>query len=163
MEIWKKIDGYENIYKISNKGNVKSIARFGTIGGIIKPFYRNGYARVKLFKNGKEKIYSIHILVAKAFVPNINNKPQINHKDGNKKNNCAYNLEWVSAKENVEHAYLNGLRKTKKVAQIKNGKIINTFLNVYRASLETKIQYTSIYWCVNGKYKQAGGYEWKYI
>ena len=163
MEKWKDINGYEGLYKISNYGNVYSYPRHKTNGGILKPQLRNGYLRVKLFKNGKEKNICVHQLVAQAFVPNEKNKNCINHKDGNKRNNNADNLEWCSYAENVNHAYENGLRKTKKIAQIKNGKIIKTYLNICRASKETNIDYASIYWCVNGRYKQAGGYKWIFL
>lgn len=161
-EIWKEIKDFEGRYMISNYGNVKSLTRNGTLGGAIKIVEKHSYLRVRLWKNKVVRTLFVHRLVAQAFIPNPLNKPQINHIDGNKKNNCADNLEWCSASENMEHAYKNGLRKTRKVAQVKDGKIINTFLNVYRASKETGIQYASIYWCANGVLGSAGGYVWRY-
>lgn len=161
-EKWLDIKGYEGLYQVSNMGNVFSVARLGTKGGEIKTIIVNGYKKVKLYKNGKMKTFSIHKLVAQAFIPNPENKPQVNHIDGNKSNNFYTNLEWVSCQENVEHAYINGLRKTKAVLQIKDGKVVGRYLNVYRASVQTGIQYTSIYWCCAGIYSQAGGYQWRY-
>ena len=162
-EIWKDIKDYEGLYQVSNFGNVKSLTRNGTKGGLIKLVNRHGYLRARLWKNKVLQTIGVHRLVAQAFTPNIYDKEQVNHIDGNKLNNNANNLEWVSHSENMEHAYNNGLVKTKKVAQIKDGKVIKIYLNIYRASLDTKIQYSSIYWCANGIYKHAGGYEWKYI
>ena len=161
-EIWKDIKGYEGRYQISNYGNIKSLKRNGCSGGMIKTEKRHGYLRVRLWKESTVKNYSIHKLVAISFLPNYDNKPFINHKDGNKENNFVGNLEWCSQKENMVHAYENGLIKTRKVMQIKDGKVIKTFTNMRRASLETGIQYSSIYWCANGIYKKAGGYEWRY-
>ena len=161
-EIWKEIKDFEGRYMISNYGNVKSLTRNGTLGGAIKIVEKHNYLRVRLWKNKVVKTLFVHRLVAQAFIPNPLSKQQINHKDGNKKNNHVDNLEWCSASENMEHAYKNGLRKTRKVLQIKDGKVINTFLNIYRASKETGIQYSSIYWCANGVLGSAGGYNWKY-
>lgn len=161
-EIWKDIQGYEGRYQISNYGHIKSLKRNGCSGGTIRLEEKHGYVRVRLWKESTVKNYSVHKLVALSFIPNPSNKQYINHKDGNKKNNHADNLEWCSHKENMIHAYNTGLVKTKKIKQIKNGKVIKIFLNVRRASIETGIQYASIYWCANGIYKQAGGFEWQY-
>ena len=70
----------------------------------------NGYYKVNLNIDGKEILVSIHRLVAEAFIPNPENKPEVNHKDGKKKHNCASNLEWVTSKENIEHAVKHGLK-----------------------------------------------------
>ena len=79
---------------------------------VIKPIIgANGYYKVNLNINGKEILVSIHRLVAQAFIPNPDNKPEVNHKDGNKSHNYAWNLEWVTSKENIEHALRTGLKK----------------------------------------------------
>ncbi len=89
-EIYKDIKGYEGEYKVSNCGNVYSCKR----NIILKPSTtKNGYLRVSLCQNGIKKYFSIHRLVAEAFIPNPNNLPQVNHIDENKKNNNASNLE----------------------------------------------------------------------
>ena len=113
-EIWKPIEGYEDLYQVSSYGRVKSndrteICKNGLVrfreGKILKPHQNyNGYLWVSLCKNDKRKKNKIHRLVAQAFIPNINNKPQVNHIDGNKHNNNLKNLEWVTSKENMEHA-----------------------------------------------------------
>lgn len=161
-EIWKDIQGYEGIYKVSNLGNVKSCFREGTKGGLLKKVERNHYFRARLWKNGKVKTIGIHRLVAQAFIPNVDNKPCINHKDGNKQNNVVTNLEWVTYSENALHSYSNSFRKTRPVVQLKNGEVVEIYLNAHRASKETGIDYCGLYLCLKGVYKNAGGYEWKY-
>lgn len=108
MEQWKQIKGYEN-YLISNLGNVKTIK--GKVKTIIYDSSKYGY--VELWKNNKGKKFRIHRLVAEAFIPNIYNKEQVNHIDGNKENNSVSNLEWVTPKENIRHAIDNNLSSIK--------------------------------------------------
>lgn len=99
-EIWKPVLGYKGLYEVSNWGRVKSI-RFGK-ERILKPdIVGRGYFQVDLWKNGKVKRYYVHRLVAEAFIPNYNNLPCVNHKDENKQNNNVINLEWCSAKYNI--------------------------------------------------------------
>ena len=109
MEIFKDIEGYEGLYQISNKGRVKSLERVTSSGCPIKEKIRvnstkkNGYEFIILYKDGKGKNFYIHRLVALAFIPNIDNKSQVNHIDENKSNNCVSNLEWVTNNENQRH------------------------------------------------------------
>lgn len=113
LERFKYIDGFDNKYLVSTWGNVY---RFETVDldipiGIVKSknFHpitpqetSKGYLRVGLFRNGKRKWYKVHRLVAQAFIENPEHKPQVNHIDGNKKNNSITNLEWVTDTENKE-------------------------------------------------------------
>ena len=112
-EIWKDIPNYEGVYKVSNLGNVKSFNnRIKDKNPIILKQTidrKNGYLTVSLSKNGKKKIYRVHKLVASIFIDNFNNYPVINHKDGNKLNNCVDNLEWCTYKQNIIHSWKNGL------------------------------------------------------
>jgi predicted XRE-type DNA-binding protein len=102
-EIWKDIEGFEGLYKVSNKGRVRS---FHKSGRIMKPDTTNhGHLRVWLCKNGNKKRYLIHRLVARAFIPNPENKPQINHIDADPSNNHVSNLQWSTQSENISHAY----------------------------------------------------------
>ena len=123
-EVWRDIKGYKDIYQVSNYGRVrrvKSLFQFirngvkGTQvrkGGVLKPHEdRKGYFRVSLTKKQDRKTFAVHRLVVIAFVPNPFKKPTVNHKDGNKKNNHASNLEWNTYSENNKHAYENGLRR----------------------------------------------------
>lgn len=101
MEIWKNIENYEGLYQVSNLGNVKSLPRNTTKGKLLKPTKsRNGYLRVVLCKNNKKKAFLIHRLVASAFIPNEENLPQVDHRDNDKTNNKAENLQWISNVEN---------------------------------------------------------------
>ena len=119
FETWKPIAGYEGLYEISNFGRVKSLSK--VIGRRVKgetllkvrisPY---GYKMVSLCKEGKVFNASIHRLIADAFIPNPENKTQVNHKDGNKLNNDIKNLEWCTPSENINHAYKTGLHDLKK-------------------------------------------------
>ena len=115
-EQWKPVKGFEGKYIVSNFGNVMSIPRTYTnklgreytVGGftLVKHDDTNGYDKVWL---GDSVMKSVHRIVAEAFVPNPNGVSEVNHIDGNKKNNCALNLEWVTHKENIKHALETGL------------------------------------------------------
>lgn len=107
-EVWKDISGYESRYQISNYGRVKSLYRPGVF---LSPQKWNKYRTVHLSKKGEDRVYSIHRLVAEAFIPNPNNYPFVNHIDGNTTNNCVDNLEWCTAKMNSEHATKHNLNK----------------------------------------------------
>lgn len=104
-EIWKDIPGYEGLYQVSNMGRVKSL-NFNRSGlpRILKTKNRQGYPRVILWKSGKRHEVCVHRLVAQAFIPNPENKPFVNHKDGNRRNNHVDNLEWCTAQENAIHS-----------------------------------------------------------
>lgn len=112
-EVFKKVYGYGGKYEVSNKGTVKS---FYNAGRILKTEQiKNGYLRVKLCKNKLETKYLAHRLVAYAFLgAPPKDKPFVNHKDGNKTNNCVNNLEYVSAQENTVHAFNTGLNENPK-------------------------------------------------
>ena len=107
MEEWRDIPGYENFYQVSNFGNVRSI-RFNKIRNM-KSWDSNGYRAVELCINNNRYTVGVHQLVALAFIPNPENKPEVNHKDRNRSNNNVENLEWVTQSENVAHAYRHGV------------------------------------------------------
>ncbi len=124
MEIWKPVVGYEGLYEVSSNGRVKSIDRvlIDRIGreklfkGRILSTHldRYGYPICKLWMGSKGKTSTVHRLVAISFLENENNKPQVNHIDGNKENNSIDNLEWVTNSENDIHAFEIGLRTTRR-------------------------------------------------
>ena len=122
-EVWKDIEGYEGLYQVSTCGNVKSLPKVRRNGTgtyiqkerLLKPSNTStGYKKVELCKDGKRKGFKVHRLVAIAFIPNPDNKPEVNHIDGNKINNNIDNLEWVTSSENSVHAYETGLNPNKK-------------------------------------------------
>lgn len=115
-EIWKDIDGYEGLYQVSNLGNVKSLTNRSNHKEekILKLNTNGKYYLVNICKNTKKKTLLIHRLVAKAFIDNPNNLPQINHINGNKLDNRVENLEWCTCRENIIHSIKTGLRVTKK-------------------------------------------------
>lgn len=111
IEEWKDIEGYEELYQVSNLGRVRRNGRI--LKARVK---RKGYLGVVLYNKSEPKHYIIHRLVAEAFIPNHENKPQVNHIDENKTNNTAANLEWVTAKENANHGTRNSRMSHKIVA-----------------------------------------------
>ena len=110
-EIWMDIEGFEGRYQVSNLGRVMSIVtNHGKPHRSLKPQYARNYFYVNLSIKDKSHTKDVHRMVAKAFVPNPDNKPMVNHIDGVKLNNNASNLEWVTCSENHKHAYASGLR-----------------------------------------------------
>ena len=123
-EIWRDVSNYEGLYQVSNFGRVKSFQLKKP--RIIKlSLDSGGYIKVILSKDGATKNHNVHILVAKAFVANPNNKPQINHLNGNKWDNRSDNLEWVTDSENKYHSYRTGLRKEPRGEKHRQAKLTN--------------------------------------
>jgi hypothetical protein len=110
-EIWKDVPGYEGLYQVSNIGNIKSLPKRRVKEDKILKFninVRHNYASVVFTKDGIKKSLRVNRLVALAFIPNPKNKCFVNHIDSNRLNNRIENLEWVTVKENSEHALKNG-------------------------------------------------------
>ena len=179
FEIWKDINGFEGIYQISDKGNIRSLDREiicsnGSVrfqrGTEIKPYInKQGYRTVVLHNIGKHKMCRICRLVAEAFIPNPQNLPQVNHKDENKANDEKENLEWCTCLYNLTYNNLHhrrnnkNNRKSKPVAQIKCGKIIKVFPSIREVERVLGFQNGNISQCCNGKTKTSYGYEWAYL
>jgi hypothetical protein len=122
MECWKTI--YKE-YQVSDLGNVKSLKRGKEV--ILKPkLTAKGYLEVHFRIDGKDKIFKVHRLVAEAFIPNPESKPQVNHKNCIKTDNRVENLEWATNGENQLHAYKNGLQKRGRIQRDKLGRIISS-------------------------------------
>lgn len=185
MEYYKSINDYQGLYEISTLGNVRSVTRkvrhldhFITIKSrILKPYLgTNGYYMVALSNEGKTCKFPIHRLVATAFIKLNNDKPCVNHIDGDKLNNKVNNLEWSTYSENNKHAYDSGLKigfwtgkrgkehhNSKAVCQYSlQGVFIKEFDSIMDASRETGIYDTSISLCCRNKQKTSGKYMWKY-
>lgn len=118
-EIWRDISGFKGLYEISNYGRVRSLRKKikwkGTLRTmperILKLRHAGKYYRIVLYKNGKREDLSLGRLVAKTFVPNPENKPEVNHEDRDTSNNRADNLTWMTPSENVQHSFRVGTRK----------------------------------------------------
>jgi len=165
LEIWRDIKNYEGIYEVSKLGRIKSISRNGTIkeNRILKPNKVMGYSQIVLYKNNKREYKKIHRLVAETFIPNLENKREVNHKDGNKTNNCVDNLEWVTTSENQLHSYYELKNNIKSVIQLSlNNEIIKEWESIAKVEQELKISNADICKCCKGKRKTAGGYKWRY-
>lgn len=177
-EIWKNVPGYDKYY-ISNYGRVKNLdyKRSGREVIMLPGRIRNGYIVVVLSQNAVRKTYLLHRLVAEAFIPNPNNNPQVNHKDGDKTNNHISNLEWVTRKENVRHSFEKLGRigskpclgkkgelcpLSKSVIQMQNGVVVAEYSSIKEAYERTRVPSDSISKCCKGERDVAGGYEWKF-
>ena len=165
-ETWKDIAGFEGFYKVSDKGNVYSVARKDFIGRkqggrTLKPSYdKDGYLRVYLCKNGKRKTRFIHRLVAGAFLPNPNGYSEINHRDENKVNNYANNLEWCTREHNVNHGTMierSAQTRSKKVkaTNIKTGEVL-TFNSTMEAG-RNGYEASAVSMACRGVYNTGGG------
>lgn len=163
-EIWKPIENYED-YFISSFGNVKSTKKWnGTSERILKPgITKKGYCLVVLRKNGESKYFSVHRLVAKAFIPNPENFDQVNHINEIKTDNRVENLEWCDGKYNMNY----GSRRSKQIQKVSKPVLCVETNTVYRstvhASKELSISQGNISRCCLGKAKTCGGFHWKYI
>lgn len=157
IEEWKIYkDGH---YLVSNFGKIKNSKTGHILKGTVQ---KNGYLLVHLrLQNNEMKLY--HRVVAEVFIPNIDNKPEVNHIDGNKLNNRVDNLEWVTAKENIEHSFVMGLQKheMKPIYQYTlNGELIDSYKSGTEASEETGFGNTTILKCCKNGGGEAYGYWW---
>jgi hypothetical protein len=164
MATYEDIRGYEGIYRISSDGEVFSNH---THKNRVTEISRNGYERVCLFKNGTGTHYLVHRLVAEAFIPNPIGYECVNHKDGNKLNNDASNLEWCDASHNMRHAYRHNLvhQATKKVIQLtKDSRKVKEWNSIEDASKHLGISHGNIVTVCkqNTNRKYAGGFIWRY-
>lgn len=141
-EIWKDVVNFEGVYKVNNSGKIYSIPRKGTKGGILKPAkQKNGYYFIHLKNKDKKINTGVHRLVAEAFIPNPENKPTVNHKDGNKENNYVNNLEWATYEEQLKHSLELGLRKSQCNIQRKAVVILPTNDKIYFENINDLTKY----------------------
>lgn len=196
-EIWKDIKGYEGMYQVSNLGRIKSLARMTSSNNGSTNYLKRenekilmtrqgnrGYLLAYLTKNSKTKTVRVHRLVAENFIPNPENKPQVNHINGIKTDNRLENLEWNTCQENTQHAVRTGLKivtENQKRAAIENilkaceknkVKVMQfdlqgNYIKTWNSILEAKEFYglksnSGIVACCQGKYKKSHGFIWKY-
>lgn len=171
-EIWKPVEGYEGRYEVSNLGRIKSFSQKmhgrivqGSVSG-------RGYRTVKLTDSfGVEKNFTVHRLVAIAFIDNTDNKPHVNHKDENKLNNCAYNLEWCDNKYNMNYGTRNARISVANTCNSKRCKAIFSvaedgssefFCGITEAGRQTGLTPSNITCVLKGRRKSCGGRQWFY-
>lgn len=178
MDMWKPISGIKG-YEVSDDGQVRSIPRivvdkngkeYFRKGKILSQFYnKKGYANVQI----KGRVRPVHRLVAETFIPNPENKPEVNHIDGNKKNNKVTNLEWVTTRENLDHAYKLGLRNYNNVLNYNKRRSIKVEQRDLEGNLiKVHESFNAAYRSVNGsssglysacnKGKTYRGFKWSY-
>lgn len=185
MEIWKDIKGYEGFYQVSTYGRVKSLDRLIILkdrAGNPRPAkYKSKILKenleiknksnmlprkyVVLSKLCKKRRSYIHRLVANTFIKNLKKLPEVNHKDGNPLNNNIGNLEWVTKKYNIDHAFKNKLIKTQKpVYKLDKDtlKILEQYPSAAEASRQMGFSAAKVSQAINRK-GTCGGYRWKYI
>ena len=178
MEEWRDIKGYEGIYQVSSEGRIKSLDYLHTgKEKILCPKKHNkGYLQIQFVRNGTNKTYTIHRLVAETFIENPYNYPCVNHIDENKQNNKAENLEWCTARQNTikflqnhpnfakdrNYAKSKRRKQNRAIEQIFNGVVVKKWENVREIELRNKWSAWSISECCRGNRKKAYGYTWRY-
>ena len=180
-EIWKDIKGYEGLYQVSNYGRIKSLEREKYSYNykakkeikmiikekILKPYLnKKTYYQISLCKSKNKKKYSIHQLVAQAFIPNPNKYEMLNHKDENGLNNNVNNLEWCDAKYNNNYGNRNqkvANKLSKKVIQYDlDGNIIKIWDSLSQINRHKGFSVSGICQCCNNKIKTIYGFKWEY-
>ena len=173
-EIWKDIKGYEGYYQISNTGKVRSMARIiEAKNGVMRRIFprilapdktQEGYHFVSLCRGNGHKNYRISRLVAIHFIPNPDNKPEVNHIDGNKDNNNIENLEWATPSENKLHAIYTGLRRPtygmKPVKCLNDGKM---YRSASEAARILRLDDSSVSKACRGILAHVKGYRFVYL
>lgn len=165
VEIWQPVKDFEGLYEVSNLGKVKSIERNGTKGGVLKQHIdRYGYLKVVLHKKNKPHYFTVHRLVATAFVENPENKPAVDHIDCDRKNNKASNLRWCSVKENVYFSHKLGHQKWNAKAIIATSPTGETIKcsSQHDAAINTGVSQTNVGKCANGKTDKVKGWAFRY-
>lgn len=185
-EIWKDVKGYEGLYEISNLGRCYSFISSKILS---KCRNSNGYYDYHLYKDGKRKRFSAHRLVAIAFIPNPENKPEIDHIDTIRDNNYYKNLRWATPTENKNNPLTRKTMSEVRIGKLcgknnpnygnkgdknanskavlqytKSGKFLKRHENAVMAAEAIGCHHTNISRCCNNipKYKSAGGYRWKF-
>ena len=185
MERWKDIKGYEGLYRVSNQGRVLSLNYRGSRRTEIlnQRKTQKGYMTVGLSKDGQERKYMVHRLVAQAFIPNPDNKSQVDHKNTKRDDNRAANLKWVTARENANnplskkhlskavtgsqnpfYGHISSMHHgSRKIIQLtEDGQLVRTWNAMADVTREMDWDYRKISQCCSGQIKSAFGFKWMY-
>lgn len=174
MEEWRDIKGFEGLYQVSNKGNVKSLERkvwcsrgrgyYRTVPEkILKASKKGrGYLSVTLSKDGIDDDYYVHQLVACAFIPNPHGYKELNHIDENKENNCVENLEYCTRAYNINYGTRNEKISKAVIGINKTSGLIVEFSSTMEAERQLGIAQQNICACCKGRKKSVGGFYWMY-
>lgn len=156
----KPIKGYEGLYAITEDGQVWSYISNKFLNKRVQK--RDGYELVNLYKDGKQKTFQVHRLVAEAFIPNPENKPTVDHKDRDKLNNSVENLQWATTKEQAMNRDYNTVRRTrgKKIVCVETGEIFNS---QREAAEKMHLDQGNISRVCRGLLNTCGGYHWKFL
>ena len=179
MEEWRDVEGFEGLYQVSNKGKVRSLDRTVTTSRYGKPLSmtkrgkvlktitdRRGYIGVQLSKEGKPYTFKVHRLVARAFLPNAEGLQEVNHIDGNKRNNDIQNLEWCTRGHNIRHAFRTGLikkenmRSNAKKVRRSDGVVFNSLTE---AAKESGTHISDVSMCCHGTLAHTAGYGFEFV
>lgn len=166
-EVWMPVNGFESLYEVSNMGRVRSLPRKTTRGKILSPSIdKDGYYRVNLVDGERSKTYSIHRLVAQAFIENVANLPIVNHKDENKQNNRADNLEYCTVKYNTNYngsAIKRGATQRRAINQYDSrGNLVAKWSGAVEIERCLGYRHCNISLVCQGKRKTANGFVWRY-
>lgn len=174
-EIWLPVKGYEGLYEVSSFGRVRSLGKGGSGNSKMRIMNNSydiyGYLVVGLYKNGKQKQFKVHRLVAEAFIPNWFNDTQINHIDEDKTNNHIDNLEWCSPKENSNHGTrirritdknINGKCSIPVLQYTKEGMLVGEWPSMAEIERRLGFFHSGVIQCCTGKINHYKGYIWRY-
>lgn len=172
-EIWRDINGFEGFYQVSNQGRVRSLDRTVDKAGVnkvvrgkvLRPSISNtGYEKVDLYFGGQRTKAYVHRLVASAFLPNTDELAYVNHRDENKLNNTAQNLEWCTPSYNSTYGHMRDMtRGSKRIVCTKNGEVVGVFKSQREAAKAVEAKTSSlISACCRGKKQAAYGCEWRF-
>lgn len=152
MEQWKPVVGYEEKYAVSNLGNVMNIQTYK----LVRPRKtKRGYMHINLCS----KTHQLHRVVAMSWLPNPDNKPHVDHIDGDTTNNRVSNLEWVTPSENSMRRERRSWSTSARKVKCSNGK---TYESVNQAAIDTGVSNSGVWYCLNGKFEHVKGFTFKY-